>query len=77
MQEPFDPKWGVWVDDKPAQIYKAQGSFMAVKLSAGEHRVVRKYWPHHPIRFFLVISIVVSVASLIWILIYAVRQKEQ
>ncbi len=75
LHEPYDTKWQVSLDNAPANVYKAQNSFIAMKVKEGEHRILLKYWPHHPIRFFLAVSIIVSMLSLIWILLGAVRER--
>lgn len=77
MHEPYDNKWKVWIDDNPTTMYKSQGGFMAVKVTKGEHRIVLKYWPNHPVRWFLGLSIIISMVSLFWILWAAVREKER
>lgn len=39
------PGWGATLDGEPAEIYRANGLFRAVRVSAGEHRVVFDYAP--------------------------------
>lgn len=73
IHQPFDEKWEVTLDGKKARFYRANKSFIGVPLTEGKHKVVLRYWPHTPIRFFLGLSILVSTLCLGWLLIGSVR----
>ena len=50
MHQPFDPKWKLSVDGKPAVFYKTNKSFIGFSLSKGRHAVLLRYWPGTPKR---------------------------
>ena len=58
LHYPFNKKWQMTVDGKQVELYKANNFFMAAQLSAGEHRILFEYWPHSPLRWLLVISMI-------------------
>ena len=39
------PGWRAWVDDQPVELLRADYLFRAIRLPAGEHRVVMAYQP--------------------------------
>jgi Bacterial membrane protein YfhO len=39
------PRWRATVDGSPTPIYRVNGSFLGIRVPAGEHRVELVYWP--------------------------------
>lgn len=57
--ENFHRGWRAWIDGIPAEIYRANYAFSAVKLLSGRHRVVFEFRTIYPLLFwgFILISI--------------------
>lgn len=75
MHYPFDKKWKVAVDGKPAQVYKANYCFMSVPVSKGEHRILLQYWPDTHLRFFLGLSYLMALLSLVTVIFIGIKSE--
>ncbi len=71
IQYPFDPKWRIEVDGKPASFWRADQSFIGVPLSRGEHRILIRYWPDSWLRWGLPLSATVTFILFILLIIAA------
>ena len=58
LADAWDPGWRVWVDDRPAEVLRANVAFRAVEIPAGRHVVDMTYRPRAAI-----LGLVVSLAS--------------
>lgn len=45
LSDSYYPGWKAYIDEKPSKIYRADYTFRAVEVPAGEHRVVFRYEP--------------------------------
>jgi hypothetical protein len=77
LHYPYDIKWHLSVDDKPAALYRVNQYFMGAPVSKGEHRILLTYWPETPLRWLLMISMILTVAVFEGLIIYAFWQESQ
>jgi len=74
LHYPYDLKWHLTVDGKPAALYRVNQYFMGAPVSKGGHKVLLNYWPDTPLRWLLSISMVLTVVVFEGLIIYAFRQ---
>jgi len=72
---PYDSKWHLSVDDKPTPLYKVNQYFMGTPIPKGEHQVLLTYWPDTPLRWLLIVSMILSFIVFEGLIIYAFRDK--
>lgn len=75
MHYPFDKKWKISIDGKPAQFYKANYCFMSVPVSKGGHRILLQYWPDTPLRFLLGLSYLTVLISLVVVICIGIKSE--
>ena len=75
LHYPYDPKWHLTVDDKPVALVRMDQYFMGAPVPKGEHKILFRYWPETPLRTLLIISMVLVVAVLEGLVIYAFRRE--
>ena len=75
MHYPFDKKWKITIDGKSTQVYKANYCFMAVPVTKGEHRILLQYWPDTHLRFFLGLSYLMVLLSLVTVIFIGIKSK--
>ena len=56
IRYPFDTKWRLTVDDRPAEINKVDTYFIGFPLSKGVHKILLEYWPQTLLRFWIALS---------------------
>ena len=61
---PYDKKWEITVDHRREKLYRVNKSFIGLPISKGEHQVLLQYWPHSPLRWMLLVSMILSVMIL-------------
>lgn len=76
LHYPFSTKWRISVDGKPVTYYKANKSFMAFPIQAGDHRIHIQYWPHTPLRLMLLISAILTTIGLIALIWFGLRWEK-
>lgn len=78
IRYPFDPKWNLTIDDKPAEFHKTEGYFIGFPLAAGEHKILLEYWPQTFLRIWILISIIGTLVGFIAVVWYGIfRQTEE
>lgn len=75
FQYPYDVKWHLRVDGKETQLRRANKSFLAAPLSAGEHTVELTYWPNTPLRWIILASVLLAFFDLIVVLYLIFRRS--
>jgi len=75
FQYPYDVKWHLRVDGKETQLRRANKSFLAAPLSAGEHTVELIYWPESPLRWIIIASVLLAFIDLIVVLYLTFRRS--
>ena len=62
------PRWRATVDGAPTPIYRVNGSFLGIRVPAGEHRIEFAYWPTDHVWLALVsgIAFLGTCAALCW-----------
>ena len=62
------PRWRATVDGAPTPIYRVNGSFLGIRVPAGEHRVEFVYWPTDHVWLAVVsaIAFVATCAAVCW-----------
>ncbi|MCR4715915.1 MAG: YfhO family protein [Lachnospiraceae bacterium] len=69
---PYDSSWKVYLDQKELKTTSIAGAFLTFDLTAGEHKIVLKYYPKG-----LNVGIIISVISFVIIMIiYGFRRKK-
>jgi len=76
IHEPYDTKWQIMVDGKKVQYYRANESFIGFYLDQGEHKILIEYWPNTPLRFFLLLSVIMTSASLLVLIFLGLKWEE-
>jgi uncharacterized membrane protein YfhO len=74
---PYDPKWRLTVDGRNQELTCVGTYFMGTNLSKGEHRLLMEYWPQTPLRWLLVLAMLLMVIALEGLIIYAFRRQKQ
>ncbi len=74
IQYPYDPKWRIDVDGKPARYFRANRSFIGLPLSQGEHKILIRYWPDSWLRWGLPLSVIVTCVLFIILIIFALGE---
>ena len=72
---PYDPKWRLTVDDKPARIFKVDESFIGFPLAQGPHKILIQYWPHSWLRWALFFSALTAMALFFVLVMDILRRK--
>ncbi len=72
---PYDVKWSLRVDGKETQLRRANKSFLAAPLSAGEHTIELTYWPNTPLRWIILASVLLAFIDLIVVLYLIFRRS--
>jgi len=70
---PYDTKWRISVDGKPVAYYRVNKSFIGFPLTQGEHKILIQYWPHSPLRIYLLISALLTTLGLPLLIYLALR----
>jgi hypothetical protein len=68
--EHFDPGWSATLDGAPAPVLQADLAALAVRVPAGPHRVVLRFWPRG-----LTAGLALAAAALLLLAIYAARDR--
>jgi uncharacterized membrane protein YfhO len=64
----YDPFWSATVDGKPDPVYRANCTYKAIRLPAGEHVVERRYNPWPVKLMWLWFDLVLAMFCLAWLL---------
>ena len=70
---PFDRKFEILVDGMPQAPIPVFKSFLGVQLAPGSHVVETRYWPHSPLRYAIIVSSILMIASLFMLIRYAIK----
>ena len=62
LHQPFDLKWRLKINGSEARIYRTNLAFMATPIGKGAVLVELEYLPYSYLRFFLALSLVLSIA---------------
>lgn len=73
IHEPYDPKWKITVDGNVVDYYRVNKSFIGFPLAAGEHKILIQYWPHSPLRFLLLVSVILTTLGMIVLIFLGMR----
>jgi len=72
---PYDKKWELTVDGQKTPLSKVNRCFIGAPILNGQHQILLRYWPHTPLRFFIFISMVLSVLCLGGIINYSIKRE--
>jgi hypothetical protein len=72
---PFDERWKITVDNKPAKFYRANKYFIGSPIEKGQHKVLVQYWPDTFLREMIAVSIILSVLLNLSLVILGIRQE--
>lgn len=72
---PYDKKWKITIDKKTTSFYRANNGFMAVPISAGDHKILIQYWPGMWVRWGLVVSTIAALALFFGLIVFAFREE--
>ncbi len=72
---PYDPKWQLSIDGKPARLVRVNNYFMGTPITQGEHKVLLQYWPNTPLRWLIIISVLLNLIVIEGLIIYAFASK--
>jgi hypothetical protein len=75
LHYPFDPKWELTVDGRQQNIYRINRHFIGTFIDQGAHRIVLRYWPHTPLRFFTGLSMVLVIVVFVMAVGFGLRQE--
>jgi len=68
LVDTYDPGWRAWIDGGPeAPVLRANGSFRAVALTAGEHDVEMVYRPRSVLLGFALSAVTLLLGLLVWL----------
>jgi len=73
---PYDEKWRLKIDDKPAEVFRVNNYFIGTPVKKGTHKVLLQYWPDTRLREMILISIILTVLAFISVVIYGVRRED-
>lgn len=76
LHYPYSRKWQIRVDGKPVKYYKANKSFIAFPIQAGDNRIDIQYWPHTILRWLLLISAILTTMGLLVIIWMGLRWEK-
>jgi hypothetical protein len=76
LHQPFDLKWRLKINGNDARIYRANLAFMATPISKGGVLVELEYLPFSYLRFFLALSLALSIAIICWAFIVGARRRD-
>ena len=74
IQYPYDPKWQVELDGKKIPFYRVNKSFIGFPITQGEHKILVRYWPDSWLRWGLPLSIFMTMALFIALIIFALLE---
>jgi len=74
IQYPYDSKWRIDVDGKPAHFYRADKSFIGLPITRGGHKILIRYWPDSWLRWGLPLSVFLTSALFIVLIIYSLYE---
>lgn len=72
---PYDKKWELTIDNYKTPLSRVNRYFIGVPILAGEHQVLLRYWPHTSLRFWIFISMALSVICFGGTLYYCIRRE--
>ncbi len=72
---PFDPKWELWVDGKKTPLSLTNGYFLGAPMTAGEHKVLLRYWPGSPLRIWIACSMLLTVGIFIMLVSFGLKKE--
>ena len=72
---PYDEKWELTIDGQKTRLSKVNRYFMGAPISGGEHRILLRYWPHTTLRFWIFVSMVLSVVGLGGVVFYGIKRQ--
>jgi hypothetical protein len=75
IQYPYDAKWRIDIDGKPARFYRADKSFIGLPITQGEHKILIRYWPGSWLRWGLPLSAVLTCVLFIILIVYALYEN--
>ncbi len=77
FHEPYDPRWQVTIDGKRVPFYKANNSFIAVAVNAGEQQVSLAYMPGSWLRWAVAFSALAGLILLPWLLMRVFKGTQE
>jgi hypothetical protein len=75
LHYPYDKRWRMKVDGKPAMVQRVNKSFIGVPISAGRHKVLLQYWPGTLLRPFIFVSFLVLIITLWGVTLLAIKEE--
>jgi hypothetical protein len=72
---PYDARWRITIDGKKADFFKTNKYFIGIPVTAGEHKVLLEYWPGSPMRLLIAVSVALTLAVLVFVLVFALRRQ--
>lgn len=73
LQYPYDEKWKITVDGKTIKYYRVNKSFVGFPIAQGDHKILIQYWPDTSLRFWLLVSAVLTTVGLPVLIFFALR----
>lgn len=77
FQYPYDKKWKITVDDKVVEYYRVNKSFIGFPLAQGDHKILIQYWPDTSLRFWLLLSAVLTTLGLPLLIYFGLRWEQE
>ena len=73
LQYPYDEKWKITVDGKTIKYYRVNKCFVGFPIAQGDHKILIQYWPDTSLRFWLLVSAVLTTVGLPVLIFFALR----
>lgn len=77
FQYPYDKKWRITVNGQNTDFYKVNKSFIGFPLSQGDHKILIQYWPDTTLRFWLLVSAILTTLGLLILIFLALRWEQK
>ena len=72
---PYDSKWELIIDAKQVPISRVNRCFMGAPITQGKHQILMRYFPHTSVRFWIFLSMVLSIVCFFGIILHGIKRE--